>query len=90
MLPNSCHQAGEWHVHSFGLLCYFSWATSLRITAVFGAQAKAMMQVTVIVVLTVAIIRTHHLAKQVTARCAMLQQAELSYATLSLVYNGKI
>ena len=35
--------------------------------------------------LTVALTRTHHVTMQVTARDAMLQQAELSYAILSLV-----
>ena len=47
------------------------------------------MQGAVTVALTVALTRTHHLTMQVTARDAMLQQAELSYAALSLVCNWK-
>ena len=43
------------------------------------------MQGAVTVALTVAFTRTHDLAMQVTARDAMLQQAELSYAILSLM-----
>ena len=47
------------------------------------------MQGALAVALTVALTRTYHLTLQFAARAAMLQQAELSYATLSLVCNRK-